>query len=36
MSFSTKIKNELKNTLSDMDKKFACLYGIILLSKKIN
>lgn len=36
MSFSTKIKNELKNTLSDMDKKFACLYGIILLSKKVN
>ncbi len=36
MSFSNKVKKELVSAMTDKDKKFACLYGMIIFCKKFN
>ncbi len=36
MSFSYDVKKELCDSINDRDKKFACLYGMLLFCKKFN
>lgn len=35
-SFSNKVKSEICRSITDSDKKYACLYGIILYSRHLN
>ena len=36
MSFSNIVKEELSLTVNDKDKRYACLYGIMLFCKQFN
>ncbi len=36
MSFSNEVKSEIISAITDKDKKFACLYGMIIFCKKAN
>ena len=36
MSFSNDVRNELCSVINDKDKKFACLYGMLLFSKTLS
>ena len=36
MSFSNEVKNEIFSTITDKDKRFACLYGMLLYCKSFS
>lgn len=36
MSFSNQVKSEIKSSINNKDKRFACLYGILLYCKKMS
>lgn len=36
MSFSNKVREEIGNTINDKDKRFACLYGILLFGRTLS
>ena len=36
MSFSNDVRQEICSSVNDKDKRFACLYGMILFSKNLS